>query len=83
MKRDKVATKVWNKLFPPMKGDRVRITECIYPDEEPDLQGKKGVIETICYVGIPGIRMRPFGIRLDSGRLVWVEKGELERIGKS
>ena len=74
MERDKVATKVWNKLFPPRKGDRVRIKKCIYPDEEEDLLGKEGAIEVIFTVVIPGIGMITYGIRLDSLRLVCIEK---------
>ena len=74
-----VENKVWNKLFPPKKGDRVKIIKCIYPEEEADLLGKEGVLEIIFTV-IP--RIRPYGIRLDSKRLVWVEKEEIVRIGE-
>jgi len=71
------ANKVWNKLFPPKKGDRVRIAKCIYPDEEEDLLGLKGTIEVIFTVENPP---RPYGIRLDRGNIVWVEAEEIERI---
>ena len=72
------ANKVWNKLFPPKKGDRVKIAKCIYPDEEEDFLGEKGVVEIILTACNPS--ERPCGIRLDKGSLVWVEEVEIERI---
>jgi len=72
--------RTWNKIFPPKKGDRVRITMSIYPDEKPSILGKEGIIEMISALDNPE---KPYGIRLDldgSHRLVWVQKQEIERI---
>jgi len=76
----KVSNEVWNKLFPPKKGDRVRVKTGISLFKEGFHTDQDGILEVILH-SVPS-KWETYGIRLDSNKLIWVKRKEIEKIGK-